>query len=249
MGFRKMEDTDRNALPPDELCRRKSGVCEEQDTLSADFLLSGPKSWLSPWVQNLVVELGCRMKAQIRYRHEDLSGGDVLFVLGYLRLLPKPARMKYRRCLVVHESALPRGRGWSPVAWQVLEGKSRIPVRMFEAVEELDAGPVCLEDEMVLQGHELLPEIRARQAEATLRLIRRFLGSDPWPAGTEQSGEPSYYARRTRKDDQLMPEWTLATCFEHMRVADNDLYPAWFVHKGHRYTLRIDKMEEETEHE
>ena len=54
--------------------------------------------------------------------------------------------------LVVHESALPKGQGWSPMTWQILEGLNIIPVTLFEAVADLDAGPIHLQHQIKLKG-------------------------------------------------------------------------------------------------
>ena len=64
----------------------------------------------------------------------------------------------HRYNLVVHESALPQGQGWSPMTWQILEGASSIPITLFEAVADLDAGPIHLQQQITLQGHELVDE-------------------------------------------------------------------------------------------
>ena len=86
------------------------------------------------------------------------------------RLLSAEQLALHRHNLVVHESALPQGQGWSPMTWQILEGASTIPIILFEAVAELDAGPIDLQQQIDLQGHELVDEWRVLQAQATLEL-------------------------------------------------------------------------------
>ena len=44
------------------------------------------------------------------------------------------------------------------MTWQVLEGASSIPITLFEAVVELDAGPIYLQQQITLQGPELMEE-------------------------------------------------------------------------------------------
>ena len=57
----------------------------------------------------------------------------------------------HRYNLAVHESALPQGQGWSPMTWQILEGASSIPITLFEAVADLDAGPIYLQQQITLR--------------------------------------------------------------------------------------------------
>ena len=89
--------------------------------------------------------------------------------------------------LVVHESNLPKGKGWSPLTWQILEGKNKIPITLFEANSDIDGGNI-FKDFIYLQGHELIEEIRIKQALKSFNLILKFLNSNPFPSGKRQKG-------------------------------------------------------------
>ena len=62
--------------------------------------------------------------------------------------------------LIIHESALPQDRGFSPIQWQVLRGKHEIVVSLIEAVEELDRGDIFEQTLLKLNGSELFPELK-----------------------------------------------------------------------------------------
>jgi len=146
-----------------------------------------------------------------------------------------------RHNLVVHESALPQGQGWSPMTWQILEGASRIPITLFEATAELDAGPIYLQHSIELQGTELVEEWRALQAETTAALCLEWLDryADVLEQARPQQGEASHYRRRRPADSQLDPERSLAEQFNLLRVVDNQRYPAFFHWRGRRYELQV----------
>ena len=145
--------------------------------------------------------------------------------------------------VVVHESSLPEGRGWSPVTWQVLEGINRIPVSMLEATDGVDEGPVHKTAWMELSGFELLSEIRQVQADVTLRLIGDLLDGFPVSVSNPipQVGAASYYKRRTPSDSELDVERTLLELFPLLRTVDNKSYPAFFEINGRRYRIQIDR--------
>ena len=153
--------------------------------------------------------------------------------------LPSTVLSRNRLNLVVHESDLPDGRGFSPVAWQILQGCQHIPVCLLEAVDELDAGPVFLRDVIRLNGNELLPEIRKKQGEKTIQMCLRFM--DHWPnlKAAPQTGEATEFRRRTISDDQIDPHKTITEQFDHLRIVDNEKYPAWFELRGRRYLLKV----------
>lgn len=166
--------------------------------------------------------------------------GDLAFHLSCLRLCPPEALARNALNLVVHASDLPRGRGFSPLVWQVLEGRSEIPVCLIEAVEAADAGPVRLRETLRLEGHELNAEMRERLGRLIVDMCRR-LAADPAACPPQpQQGEASWYRRRGPEDSRLDPEASLAVQFDLLRVVDNERYPAFFEHRGRRFVLRIE---------
>ena len=137
----------------------------------------------------------------------------------------------HRHNMVVHESALPRGQGWSPMTWQILEGASRIPITLFEAVADLDAGPIHLQTSIILNDTELVNEWRLLQAEATISLNLQWV--DHYreiidAARPQQIGESSHYRRRRQADSRLDLEITLVEQFDLLRVVGSERYPAFF---------------------
>ena len=170
--------------------------------------------------------------------------GEIAFFLGCTRLAGERLLKKHRRTLVVHESALPQGRGFAPVAWQVLEGALRIPFCLIEAVKEPDAGQIFLQDEIVLEGHELNEALRRKQGEATVDICWRYLQADQEPVPRAQLKiKAREYRRRTPADSRLDPQQTLADQFDLLRVVDNEQYPAFFHYRGHRYQLTIKQVD------
>jgi methionyl-tRNA formyltransferase len=205
------------------------------------FLVNNPEAWVKPLARRLVASLSEKYDVSFVERSADVPEGDVSFFLGCSKLVRPEVLRRHRHNLVVHGSDLPQGRGSSPIPWQVLEGKNRIPIVMFEAVEALDAGPVYFRDVIELDGSELIDEIRHKTWLRTEALIRRFLERYPDVSPSPQQGPSSQYRPRTTADDELDPEQPLAALFDHLRIVDNERYPAWFRFRGHRYTLRISK--------
>jgi methionyl-tRNA formyltransferase len=149
----------------------------------------------------------------------------------------------FKHNLVVHESDLPLGKGWSPLTWQILEGKNRIPVTMIEAEKKVDSGVIYAQEWMEFQSHELVEELRAAQAEATIRLCKKFVREYPGivDSAREQKGEESFYSKRKPEDSRLDPDKSIREQFNLLRVVDNEKYPAFFDMHGQRYLLKIKK--------
>lgn len=205
-------------------------------------------SWILPYAESLVracEELGD--DAALCRDHGDVREGSVAFYLGCVKITPRSVLDRNRRNLVVHESDLPRGRGFAPMTWQILEGAMEIPFALIEAADEVDAGAIAGRGAVVLAGTELAPEWRDLQGRKTVELCLEFLAQPVPSAGVPQEGEPTHYPRRRPGDSRLDPERSIAEQFDLLRVCDNERYPAYFDHRGRRFTLKIEPCGEQPE--
>lgn len=203
-------------------------------------------SWILPYAEKLVhwsVEQGLTINF---VRHQDeLIESDFSFFLGCTKIVSPINLRKSSLNLVVHESALPQGKGFAPVAWQILEGKTEIPICLIEAVEVADSGDIWIQDCFTLTGQELYSEWRAKQGEATLRLCCQFLRDYQKITPKKQVGEESFYARRNPKDSQLSLDKSLKEQFDLLRIVDNENFPAIFHYRGKTYKIEISEYESE----
>ena len=160
------------------------------------------------------------------HSHDDVKKGDVLCLLACEKIFKKLYLNKHN--LVVHESDLPKGKGWSPLTWQILEGKNRIPLTLFEASKKVDAGVIYAKDYIYLEGHELLEEIKHQQGLITNKLINKFIDNMPKLSSTPQTGKSTYYPKRSSDDSKLNIDKSISNQFNLLRVCDNERYPAFF---------------------
>jgi methionyl-tRNA formyltransferase len=164
--------------------------------------------------------------------------------LGCLHVVSAEVLARNKHNLVVHESDLPSGRGFAPMAWQILEGKKRIPVCLIEATDKVDAGDIWLRDVIMLDGSELCDEWRVAQGMKTVELCMRFVDEYERLKPIRQEGEPSWYARRRPADSRLDPDKTIREQFGLLKVSDNDRYPAYFEIDGTVYFVQVSKTHE-----
>lgn len=201
--------------------------------------------WFDPFARKLVEQINQGGDAAIFVRDAGAVQSDgVAFYLSCLKLTPTEVLERNPHNVVVHASALPRGRGFSPMVWQVLEGSNVIPVTMILAAEEADSGDVLMEDSIELGGHELNGEMRALLGQKIIEMCLRYLALPDPPTGRQQSGQPNWYPRRKPADSKLDPQLSIADQFDLLRVADNVRYPAYFDHRGHRYILKIEREDD-----
>lgn len=199
-------------------------------------------SWILPYAERLVQALG-----ELKYQTELVRSADAIecgwinFLLGCTHIISEESLSRNQHNIVVHESNLPKGRGFAPMTWQILEGKNDIPICLLEAETEADAGDIWLQDTIHLDGSELADEWRSLQGEKTLEMCLRFVNEYQNIVKTKQSGMPSYYRRRRPIDSRLDPDKSLREQFNLLRVIDNIRYPAFFEIEGQQYIINIHK--------
>lgn len=206
------------------------------------ILTDNPNSWIMPYVEELKANLISHDIVHV-FNSSEIKEGDVMLILSCESVLNAKLLKLHKNNIVVHPSKVPHGKGWSPLAWQVLEGKNIIPVSLFEAVEKVDAGDVYIVDYINLTGNELNEEIKHMQGLITIKMILKFLYEFPNNIGIPQIGEETFYKKRRKVDSELSIHKSISEQFNLLRIVDNERYPAFFLLNGEKYILKIYKEE------
>lgn len=199
-------------------------------------------SWMNAFIPDLMITWICEGH-EVRWAHHasELPEGDIYFYLSYGKIVNATLLSRHSNNLVVHASDLPRGRGWSPMTWRIIEGDNDIPVTLFEAAESVDSGAIYKQAILSFSGSELLSEIQHALGEAINDLCSYFVNEYPdiIHSAIPQDGEATHYPRRRPEDSQIDINLPLKNNFNLLRTVDNEKYPAWFEYNGRRYILQI----------
>ena len=77
--------------------------------------------------KKLKLTLKITSNIKILHDHKHIKGNyDICIIFSYFKILPKNYLNKSNYNLIVHESNLPKGRGMSPLTWQIINNKSEI---------------------------------------------------------------------------------------------------------------------------
>ena len=207
------------------------------------ILVDNRNSWYVPFAHKLKKNLSkITYSTSIIHDHSEVKKGDILCLVSCEKIF-KNLELNQAN-IVVHESDLPKGKGWSPVSWQVLEGVNKIPITLLKADKDFDSGIIYFQDFIKLDGSELLDEIKTQQGLITNKLIEKFVVSYPFVKGRKQIGKSTFYNKRTPVDSELDIDKTIKEQFNLLRIVDNGRYPAFFKINGKKYTLKINKNNE-----
>lgn len=197
-------------------------------------------AWLIAWVNE------CADQHQIRLlrRKDQLASGDILFLISCTEMIPANLRSLYGHCIVLHASDLPKGRGWSPHIWSILEGATTITVSAITAEDLIDSGDLWAKKSFDVAPHELYDEINASLFDTEIALLDQVIGmveGDESPC-TQPVEEATYHPRRTPRDSELDTDLSIAEQFDKIRVSDPERYPAFFRIHGNVYSVSVRKI-------
>jgi methionyl-tRNA formyltransferase len=197
-------------------------------------------SYLKPWInaQQGVHEVDLLQSKAL------LSGGEILFLISCSEIIKDTERSKFQATLVLHASDLPKGRGWSPHIWEIVNGAEYITLSLLEAEDRVDSGRIWAQRQIPVPKDILWDEINHLLFSAEIELldfaIKNF--GQATPALQKNPNQSTYYPKRTPKDSQLDPNKTIAEQFNQIRVCDPDRFPAFFELYGRKYRLILEKV-------
>jgi len=192
------------------------------------------------WVllqKNIDIELVNRV-SQLREQ------GDFLFLVSCSEIINSDTTDCFTYSLVLHASDLPKGRGWSPHIWDIVNGADHITLSLLEAKDKVDTGRIWLKKTIQLNGNELYQEINNKLFMAEIELIEKaiFQVDNIQPKEQDNNVTPYYHPKRTPRDSELDPFKTFEQQFNLLRVCDNERFPAFIEMHGQKYTVKLEKI-------
>ena len=96
---------------------------------------------------------------------------------------------------------------------------------------------------MHFNGHELVDELREKQAMESFKLCDLFINNyyKSTNNGLAQKGKVTFYKKRNKSSSELDVNKSIKENFNLLRTVDNEKYPAFFHHKKNKYKIIIEK--------
>ena len=161
-------------------------------------IINDTDGWSRKWCKKLkkdIILLGDN--CELFYKYDDIpKKGDIAFFLGCTRIASPKILSKHLLNIIVHASDLPKGRGFSPLKWQIIENKNKICISLIQAHKLADAGKIYYKNYIQFEGHELLDEMQNLLGKVCNKMCLEFLSENILPVGKEQVGNPTFYKKR-----------------------------------------------------
>lgn len=211
--------------------------------MKIDIICSDEKHPIMAFLENWVLKNKDLHEIRLVNRDYDIDGGDILFLLSCSEIIDQKLREKYLKCFVMHASDLPKGRGWSPHIWQILDGKRKLCLSLLEADDPVDTGKIWKKENIEIPAHFDFEEICQKLFSTEIRLIDFAIDAVVQKKnGYPQVGEASYFPKRNPSDSRLNIHLPIIDQFDLLRVSDPERYPAFLNYLGYRYQLSLKKV-------
>ena len=175
---------------------------------------------------------------------KNVTNGDLLFLVSCNELVDNAVTERFKHALVLHASDLPKGRGWSPHIWELLNGADCITLSLLEAAAAVDCGDIYKKITIDIPGTALWNELNDLLFTAQIQLIEfavnNFENLKKHPQNTDM--EATYYPKRNPKDSEIDPEKPISEQFDLIRVCDPNRFPAHFHYRGESYKIILEKL-------
>ncbi len=162
-----------------------------------------------------------RISCDSEYKKISEIKPDWTFFFHWSKMVPEEIYNKHR-CVVIHTSNLPEGKGGSPLQNQIIDGIIKSKVNAIAMEKELDSGPVYCSQEITLQGN--IFDIWTCIASVAKELIEKCVCENISPTEQERAKGKKYKRRRdnalpTNKEDKLY------NLYRHIQMLDGEGYP------------------------
>lgn len=202
------------------------------------YIVAGCK----PWTAGAYLELAAILPGIWRFveipaeleRLLSTYEQPTIFFLHWSWKVTKRVTDEYE-CIAFHMTALPYGRGGSPLQNLILRGCESTMLTAFRMTDELNAGPVYFKLPLSLQGNAEEIYERAMRVAVVMISVLVFNVTEPTP----QYGTPEHFTCRTRQESEIPDGLSPAKLHNFIRMLDAPTYPVAFLNaKGFRFEFK-----------
>ena len=179
-------------------------------------------------------------KDDLNYKNLRAIKPRYIFFPHWNWIVPEDVTDNYE-CVCFHMTDVPYGRGGSPLQNLIIRGHESTKISALRMETKLDAGPVYKKIDISLNGSA--NDIFQRMAPRIIDLVEMIILGKPVP--NEQSGEVTYFHRRTPDQSEILDSMVIGQLYDHIRMLDADGYPKGYLElKNLRFEFSgVEKLE------
>jgi methionyl-tRNA formyltransferase len=101
------------------------------------------------------------------------SNLDILFIIGWHRIVPQEVLDTAKIRIGIHSSLLPKDRGSSPINWQIIRGDKIGGVTLFHLTTGVDAGEIIDQEKYEIKFNDDVREVYFKATSSSINLLEK----------------------------------------------------------------------------
>lgn len=138
---------------------------------------------------------------------------SVIIVMGWRTIIPKQIiEIPPRGTVAVHESLLPKYRGFAPVNWSIINGEKQTGVTLFYIDKGTDSGDIISQQKVSISPEDTGVQLYEKTSSASVQLLEKFLPkikSGKAPRRKQVEAQATYTCKRIPSDGLI--NWESST--------------------------------------
>lgn len=208
------------------------------------------KNW-EPYIRNLCIEndIPCLSWKDARNDMEGIISryritGAIAISWRYIIPLQINDFLK-ERLIIIHDSLLPRYRGFAPTATAIIAGDDEVGITALFAAEAVDAGGIIFQERIRVPRTMYMADIIHCQSHIYAKILQKIVGADCLPEIQQDESRATYSIWRDESDCHIDWEQSSEKIYNLIRACGSP-YPGAFSYIGNQ-KIRI--LEAETSEE
>ncbi len=166
---------------------------------------------------------------------------DIAFAIGWRYLITKEAyEIPPKGTLIIHDSLLPKYRGFAPMNWAIINGETATGVTLFHIAEGVDCGPIVDQ----LQTDITMDDTAKTVDEKVIKLYEEIVAKNlPVLAEGKVSAIPqdealaTYTCKRTPEDGEINWQLTAVQIYNFIRGLTHPFPGAYTTLRGRKVLI------------
>ena len=175
---------------------------------------------------------------------------DIAFAIGWRYLITEEAYcIPAQGTLIIHDSLLPRYRGFAPMNWAIINGETETGVTLFYIAEGVDCGPIVAQLSTDISLHDTAKTVDERIIKLYEDIIVKHLSA--LQAGTakrieQDETQATYSCKRTPEDGEINWQQSALQIYNLIRGLTHPFPGAYTTLKGKKiYVWKAELPEKE----
>ncbi len=168
---------------------------------------------------------------------------DLIVLWSYRRIVRHSEELD--NVIIFHSSNLPAGRGWAPIYNTLARRETKFTICAIKLADPVDSGDIVVKAKFPILPNYTAQNLRQIDRELSIMLmsqiLHRFDGQKI--TGIPQTGESSYFTRRSPEDNEIDISVTFAELIPHLRACEIQ-HPAFFFFEQEKFYINIQPAKE-----